>query len=301
MYRSGCDRFLKFCLQASLTPFPVTENTLLLFVGHLHQARLAHGTMKSYLAAVRYEQIRSGMGDPAIHSMPQLEYVLKGAKKATPESSRRRLPITPRILLALKQVWHKLPSGRDAQMLWAAACLCFSGFLRSGEATCPSESEFDPDSHLAFSDVAVDNRDRPTALQVTLKASKTDPYRRGVTLHIGVAGGPLCPVAAVLNYMVARGCSEGPLFIWEDGKFLTRESFVTSMRAALTQAGFVAKDYAGHSFRVGAATTAAQRGVQDSLLKTLGRWKSSAYTRYIRTPPEVLRGVAKILCAVDSE
>ena len=75
--------------------------------------------------------------------------------------------------------------------------------------------------------------------------------------------------------------------------------FVESMRTALTQAGYKAKDYAGHSFRIGAATTAAQRGIQDSLIKTLGRWESSAYTRYIRTPPPVLQGVAKILCRVD--
>ena len=255
--------------------------------------------MKSYLAAVRYEQIRLGMGDPAIHSMPQLGYVLKGVKKATPASSRCRLPITPTIMLALKRVWQKVPNRRDAKMLWAAACLCFCGFLRSGEATCPSETEFDPESHLAFSDVAVDSRDTPTALQVTIKASKTDPFRQGVTLHIGVSGGPLCPVAAVLSYVVARGSSAGPLFLWEDGKFLTRARFVESMRTALTQAGYKAKDYAGHSFRIGAATTAAQRGIQDSLIKTLGRWESSAYTRYIRTPPPVLRGVAKILCRVD--
>ena len=68
--------------------------------------------------------------------------------------------------------------------------------------------------------------------------------------------------------------------------------FVESTRTALTQAGYRAKDYAGHSFRIGAATTAAQRGIQDSLIKTLGRWESS--TRYIRMPPLVLQGVAKV-------
>ena len=186
-------------------------------------------------------------------------------------------------------------------MLWAAACLCFSVFLRSGEATCPSETMFDPESHLAFTDIAVDNRAKPSSLKVTIKASKTDPFRQGVSLNIGAAGGPLCPVEAVLSYMVARGSSEGPLFIWEDGRYLTRERFVASMRTALSRAGYTAKDYAGHSFRIGAATTAAERGIQDSLIKTLGRWESSAYTRYIRTLQAVLQGVAKVLCAVDSQ
>jgi hypothetical protein len=37
--------------------------------------------MKSYLAAVRLEQINRGMGNPDIGSMPKLEYMLKGTKK----------------------------------------------------------------------------------------------------------------------------------------------------------------------------------------------------------------------------
>ena len=215
-----------FCQQTQTTPYPATEDTLLLFIAHLHKNRLSHGTIKSYLAAVRYGQIGRGLGNPAIHTMPRLEYVLKGAKKATPASTRSRLPITPTILQAIKSVWQKDPNTRNAKMLWAASCLCFFGFLRSGEIVCPSETSFDPLSHLSFADIAVDNRSAPSAMQVRIKASKTDPFRQGVTLHIGVTGGPLCPVAALLNYMVARGSKPGPLFIWEDGRYLTRDRFV---------------------------------------------------------------------------
>ena len=44
------------------------------------------------------------------------------------------------------------------------------------------------------------------------------------------------------------------------------------VRKALEQAGLDPAVYAGHSFRIGAVTTTAQRGVQDSLLinKTRG-------------------------------
>ena len=45
--------------------------------------------------------------------------------------------------------------------------------------------------------------------------------------------------------------------------------------------GLEAEQYAGHSFRIGAATTA---DVNDALIKTLGRWKSDAYTLYVRVP-----------------
>ena len=64
-------------------------------------------------------------------------------------------------------------------MLWAAACLCFFGFLRSGEIVCPTGFSFDLQAYLAFSDVAVDDRSAPSALRVQIKASKTDLFRQG--------------------------------------------------------------------------------------------------------------------------
>ncbi len=99
-------------------------------------------------------------------------------------------------------------------------------------------------------------------------------------------------MAAVARYMVLRGVQPGQFFKFRGGRALTREQFVEAVRRALTLAGYNASHYAGQSFRIGAATTAAQRGIQDSLIKMLGRWESSAYTIYIRTPPEVLQGVA---------
>lgn len=248
VYKTGKGRYIDFCERLNLVQFPTSEETLLLLVGHLHQQNLSHGTIKSYLAAVRFEQINCGLGNPNIGSMPRLEYVLKGAKRRTPASSRQRLPITPHILLKLKQVWQKEPAKRDAQMLWAAACLCFFGFLRSGEVVSPTERSYDAQSHMCFEDVRVDSRSSPTFIQVQIKASKTDPFRHGVTTYVGAANGPLCPVAAVLSYMVARGDAAGPLFKWADGRFLTREKFVSYMRVALNAAGLVAKNLQGTAF-----------------------------------------------------
>ena len=159
----------------------------------------------------------------------------------------------------------------------------------------PSEKEYDPDVHLCYHDIKVDSHQNPTYLQVTLKASKTDPFRQGVTLYIGATQSNVCPVAAVLSFMVARGNTPGPLFSEEDGKYLTRVKFVTEVRSALWRAGYPAEKYAGHSFRIGAATAAGKCGIQDSLIKTLGRWESSAYTSYIRTPPETLYKVSRKL------
>ena len=42
-------------------------------------------------------------------------------------------------------------------MLWAASTITFFGFCRYGEVTVQCESKFDPQTHLCFSDIAVDN------------------------------------------------------------------------------------------------------------------------------------------------
>ena len=180
-------------------------------------------------------------------------------------------------------------------MLWAAATMCFCGFLRSGEVVVPSQTGYDPTSHLSFGDVLVDSTVNPQCMEIRIKASKTDPFRMGVSIYLGRTDNDLCPVAASLHYMVHRGTTAGPFFTFSDGSYLTRERFVQAVRSALEQMGLVSSNYAGHSFRAGAATTAAQRGIQDVLIKTLGRWESSAYTLYVKTPRKTLCSVTNVL------
>ena len=102
-------------------------------------------------------------------------------------------------------------------MLWAASLVTFFSFYRSGEVTVPTGKSFNPDEHLAFSDVAVDNKKSPSIVAIQLKKSKTDPFMKGVRITIGQTGEELCPVMALLAYLKKRGAQPGPLFMWEDG------------------------------------------------------------------------------------
>ena len=163
-------------------------------------------------------------------SMPLLEYLLKGVKreqaKQNPESTRSRLPITPAILRSLRSELDKNPTKWDCIMLWAACCTCFFGFLRSGEITVPSQNDYDSSAHLSHGDVAFDSMHNPTLAQIKIKASKTDPFRKGVTICVGRTNNDLCPVAALAAYTTLRGSNEGPFFVLENRAPLTRERFV---------------------------------------------------------------------------
>ena len=181
-------------------------------------------------------------------------------------------------------------------MLWAACCTCFFGFLRSGEITIPSVKDYDPGAHLSYGDVTLDSNTTPSIVQVVIKASKTDPFRKGVKVYLGRTDNNLCPVAAVVAYLALHHkLGAGPFFKFQSGTALTRASFVDRVRKALKEAGMDADKFSGHSFRIGAASTAAARGVEDSLIKTLGRWESSAYLLYIQVPRERLADLSVVL------
>ena len=130
---------------------------------------------------------------------------------------------------------------------------------------------------------------------MSIKQSKTDPFRRGVDLFVGLTGTDLCPVAAILDYLTHWRRCRGSLFRFSSGEFLTRKRFVDSVRAALAETDIDQRKYCRHSFRIGVATTAAARGVEDSVIKTLGRWESVAYLQYVRLPRDQLTGCARVL------
>ncbi len=77
-----------------------------------------------------------GSRRPVTASWPLLECTPKGIKLKQAKSGisrpRQRLPITPAILRRLRGKWEA-DREKDNIMLWAACCMCFFGFLRSGE------------------------------------------------------------------------------------------------------------------------------------------------------------------------
>ena len=247
-------------------------------------------------------QVSIGLPDPKeFSSMPRLKLVQSGIQHHTCDQQTRavkiRLPITPAILHKIRDYWLPKSTEPDIKMLWAAVVICFFGFFRSGEITVPSLNSFDPSTHLGWGDVSLDNVLDPTMLKVHLRKSKTDQLKKGVDVYIGKINGSLCPVGAGVEYMSTRGSDLGPFFKFSNGQPLTKSRFTQHVRDALQALGLPHNEFAGHSFRIGAATAAAQVGIEDSVIRTMGRWNSSAFLVYIQTPPTKLAQFTRRLAA----
>ena len=194
------------------------------------------------------------------------------------------MPITPDILRTLLRIWSMAPVTFNKVMLWAACCLGYFAFLRSGEFTCTPGNP----CSLEPSDIAVDDRENPSFITVRLRRSKTDQFGEGTTIFVGRTRSEICPVAAVLAYIARRPGTPGPLFIFDNGTPLSRSYLVKTLRSTLSDAGVDTRGYSGHSFRIGAASAAARAGLPDSMIQSLGRWKSAAFLSYIRIPVDRL-------------
>ena len=93
---------------------------------------------------------------------------------------------------------------------------------------------------------------------VALESSRTDPYRQGCSLLIAPSCRSACAVRALRKYLSLRSVSGvSPLYVFHSGAYLTRAKVTSTLRTLLQRLSIPTELYASHSFRIGAATTAA--------------------------------------------
>lgn len=306
-YRTGLNCFLRFA-SLSLVSYAglpdLTEDLLIYFVTHCHSVlRLRFSTIKLYLCGIRFAYLQAGkyspLADTDQHKLLRLSTICRAIRKQQGQATKPRLPITYHIL---QQIVTLLRSGVFSPFLclmFEAACLvAFYGFLRCGEFTV--KHSFDPAFNLCIGDISFVNHNQ--SVTIRLKSSKTDPFRKGVPVIL-YANSSLCPLTSLRKYLQSRTrmhhSLQDPLFISDNHVALTRTVFISKLKVLLQTLNHDHTSYSGHSFRIGAATSAAQAHVPDHLIKTLGRWTSDSYTRYIRTPPSLVAAAQRAMTLSD--
>lgn len=203
--------------------------------------------------------------------------MLEGWRRSAPRSQDVRRPITLDILTQIRFKLRALCwSKYEARLFSAAFSFAFFGALRIGEVVCTDRLS---QRGLLFEDVTVAS----SHVVLKIRSSKTDQLGKGalVRLQATLKAGP-CPVKDARKYLYLRPKASGPFFLHADGSPLSKQQFTRVMRKAIAAIGLPQEEYAAHSFRIGAATTAAHMGLPAERIMDMGRWKSNAYKGYIR-------------------
>jgi len=243
--------------------------------------------MKLYLSGIRSYQLDLGIECTAFLDS-RLERILQGIKRDHKEEHRReRTPLTRPALLHILSPLHN--ESYDDVVSRAAFTLAFAAFLRVGEFTY-TEADIATGTQfrtwfLTKSSVQLREHEGEQYLELTLPASKTDPFRRGIRLTVAASQDTGCPFQAMqqLLRIDTHHPRHAPLFCVGRHKQLpfTREHVVRTLRELAIRTGMGHGAWNGHSFRRGAATWAAENGIADMQIQTLGRWRSDAYKAYI--------------------
>ena len=150
---------------------------------------------------------------------------------------------------------------------------------------------------LSWGYVAVDNRPAPSMVRIHLQRSKCNQLGRGVDMVIGGTGMSLCPVAVIVDYIHVCHDPPGVFFRLRNGTPGSKSWFISRIRSILSYVGLPRHEYAGHSFRIGAATTAAMVAIKDSTIQALGSWQSTAF---IHTPQDRLAAILQRLALAET-
>ena len=295
-----------------------------LAIGQLHTAALATTTRKAYAGALRRfddwlngrpptdrllarhldEMFRRGLA-PASATL-----VVAALRRAVRDLNRagcrcREHPVGPLTLERLERYRREGADrgrGQAGPLLWEDADRMSECAEASGDARGLRDAALvGVASHamLRVSEVSrLDAEDvspqRDGSALVKIRRSKTDQYGEGAVLHV-------CKDAAgrLGRWMTLAGIESGPVFRpVNSGAIKTARMGTSAIRASIkrraAQAG-IARHVSGHSLRVGAAQSLAERGVSLAELQVIGRWTSPAMPgRYVRGQEAARSAVARL-------
>ena len=194
-----------------------------------------------------------------------------------------RLPITLPILDRLLAIAPFLQGSPYQISQFQAMCsLAFYAFLRIGEMTTHFNSNANPPFQLYQITKLISPAGELQAFKLTFGDFKHNYNSRPFSVVLSRQPNSTCPVVLLSKYLNLRGVRPGAIFVSEGGLSVSRSVFSSQLLRACHLCGLDPSRYKGHSFRIGVASYAADRGLSDAQIRMLGCWKSNAFLRYIR-------------------
>ena len=304
-YRSKLRQFAEFCVKEDYNPpLPLKEDTLCFYAAYRLKT-VKYKTFKGDLSALRSWHIDMGL-HWVVSKMRILERVARGGRRFRGDSSltdeKQRITVKKleKMLLFLD------PTDPVYATLRAAFCTATLGLLRCGEFALSGASEFAKWKLPKESDVKMfPNWNKPSRMEIVIRASKADPFRRTVTVAIGATVANVDAVREVRDMLMTRWQNNPALqsddYLFKVGdKPLTRKVIISALDTLTKRCGFQGK-FSGHSFRKGGATSLALAGCPDSFIRVMGRWSSDAYLRYIKLSAQARARISSAMFTKDKD
>ena len=245
------------------------------YISYLYLSQLSPQSVQSHLSALNF--IHQAKGGTDIFTDFWITRIMTGFRKINPTMADTRLPITKDILYKLCSASSQVASDSYTQLLYQSMfLLSFHGFLRIGEITTSSMDHHNPNL-LQLSNISIQPQSRIISIKFINYKHSTVPFVLDIPNH----SGPYTLFTSLVTYLALRGTTPGPLFI-KLGRPITRNMFAAHLSQCLQRSGLGNQRYTSHSFRIGAATTAITKGHTPSQVQAMGRWRSSAFKKYIR-------------------
>lgn len=259
---------------------PLDPNCIPLFISYLSFRKMAYSTVASYLSAISYVHKLRGFRDPTKSFLIQ--------KLLTALSRQRtadvRLPVTKPVLHELVQsLAFTNSSARQRSLFGTMFLVAFYGLFRIGELATKSTNSWS--SVVQYNSLTFLSRNGFSHMaQISISEFKHNPTKKAFNILLAREDcTTLCPVVALLQYTRLRGDRPGPLFCHADFSPVSFHQFNTELQRCLTYCGLDISRYKSHSFRIGGACHAADKGFTDAQIRALGRWKSDAFKAYLRS------------------
>lgn len=278
-YASALANFRAFQNNYSLSlQWPVPETQIHLYITYLFQSGYAPSTAALHISAISFEhKIRSITDTTSTYSVSKM---LEGFKRirSNPDT---RMPVMYDNLISICKILGRIcTSSYEVTLFRAAYTLAFFGLFRVSEIVLTSP--FQTDQPLHETDLKFQTKATGEFLQICLRKSKSSQKRKTYIDIPMIGSDPECPVLAMKAYIKLRPNNSIYLFCHKNGKPLTRYQFGSVLSKAIQAIQLPTARFKTHSFRIGACSWLASRGVSHQTIKQMGRWQSDSFLKYIR-------------------
>ena len=257
-----------------LPALPAQSNHVCLYATHLFSLGLQPSSIRNYLTAVAFAHKINGFKDPT--DTFKVRKLLDAIKREANCSTFTRQPITKKVLSKLLQGIVKVEKSKYNKKLFKALfSFMYHAGLRVSEVAVSAQSNHT----IQVEDV------KKTAKAVSLRLRSFKHSKQcSANIRLRPTKNSTCPVRAYNKYMTLRGDSKGPLFRTKNKVGLSRDKIASVLKKTLTSLCLQPDHYNTHSFRIGKITDLAMSGSSFTTIKTVGRFHSHAYLRYIKPP-----------------